>query len=258
MLGSDFNSSRPTDGEFTRHPTSAQLATVIRDIKSRILSFVGRHFDVESGDLLQSTIPSSALRNLSPSPAGTGRRFVVNRKGLVTRTYTDVVISSPRVFRAAFFGGSGGGFAYQDTETGPVGIVGEVTAVPGASDFEWPSAYSVSGLGGNLAKFLFVVPAGVERMKVILTGGSPAYAQDKTVTRFTTAPCDPGQVFKVFVNENLNTPSRLSSFDGMAYVDNTEVAKNPPGLSQFSDAPYLRDWGGNAGNPGLVILEWYA
>lgn len=257
MLGSDFNSSRPSDGEFTRHPTSAQLATVIRDIKSRLKEFVVRHFDAETADLYDSTVPSSALKSLSPSPAGTGRKMVVNRKGQVTRLYQDVVIDAPRVFRACFFGGQAS-YGTQDTPTGPVPLVGEVTAGPGDQYLTWPSAYSASALGGPMTKYLFVVPDGVTRMKAFLTGGSPAYSQDKTVTRWTTIPCDPGQVFRIWVNHGPNAPCRIASYGNEAYVDNTEVDFNPPGLSQLSDsAPFLA-WGGNAGNPGLVFLEWYA
>lgn len=40
-FGSDFNASRPTEGDYVRHATKPQLATELREMKRRIKVFFG-------------------------------------------------------------------------------------------------------------------------------------------------------------------------------------------------------------------------
>jgi len=40
-FGNDFNASRPTEGDFVRHATKAQMATELREIKRRLKVFFG-------------------------------------------------------------------------------------------------------------------------------------------------------------------------------------------------------------------------
>ena len=265
-LGADFRSTQPTDNDFVRHPSSPQLATEIRSVKSRIKSFFETSFLVDTGDLWDLSVPIAALKSITPDPSGTWKRTRVNAKGQVTHGDNLSTDDAPRIFRAVYFGVAATK-SYVDTENGSIEAVPEVDATPG-TDFDIVPYYSSQAL--SFYKYTFVVPAKVKRVRAILVGrgkdyGSSYAAAGQREVSFSTTP---GAILYIWVGSIDGSPSRISNADQTKYADSSPAA-SPAGVL-FPDAtvdnfaPYFVGYGNSGtvtsttGGPGVVILEWYA
>lgn len=266
LLGQDFNPARPTDGDFTRHPSREQGATVIRDLKARLKDFFDGVFFLDTGDLKNSVVPSSALQSLSPNPEGTYRTFTINSKGQCTDGDAERGISAPRCYRALFFG-STAIESTVDRDDGFDVITGKPSSSPNSnSNFARTSGpYVLMGTTFNHLEFLFTVPPRVTRLRVMLTGGSPFYtsptswSSDSRVTRIGSFDVTQGQLLRIFCGTDAASPCRIADFTSTVYFDNTQVQSGTiNGSFKTLAAPWHEKFGGVAGNPSLVTLEWYA
>lgn len=286
-LGKDFNSSEPTESAYVRSASSDQLATLLRDLKSRIKSFFGVVFDPDSAQLKTSTVPHTALAPLSPDPAGVGyRRFTVDRKGRIIAGNTTPPSTAPRPFRAVFTTAYG----RVDRESGFFDLPKSKVSFPHSG---YPllndSAYVFSA-----DKYLFVVPEGVNRVRYHLVGSGEGADQQSTPNEVGegasavegTMKTIPGEVLEVFVAYGTPTHSGgASKAYGYSFImseDKTRLISNfgqiLPGVAEMQGMPlvlpakhgriqsgsYYSDYGyggelpTNNGNDGLIILDWYA
>lgn len=162
-LGSDFNAADPADDSSVKYG-----ASWIRDIKTRLISFVAVLFNRETGDFKDNVIRTESLRDLSPSPAGTWRQVVVGPKGLVLSGTNPVSQPVAGIYRAVFVDEGANGRVKYDTVSG---VVDSPLAGPSTS-------YGGSGIyigtydaGSEYWSFTFVVPDGVRRVKFQMSGG---------------------------------------------------------------------------------------
>lgn len=79
-FGTDFNAAQPSDADLVK-----KGAQWIRDIKTRIKSFMAVCFNLETGQLKENVVAYTSLKTLNPSPAGQYRLVQVNEKGLVVQ-----------------------------------------------------------------------------------------------------------------------------------------------------------------------------
>jgi hypothetical protein len=142
-FGADFNPNQPSDNDLVK-----KGAGIFRDIKSRLRTFLGVLFNLETGQLKDNIVGSDKLKDLLPSPAGTGNTVVVNSKGQVTQlsTVDYAVASIPRRYVYRFAAG-----------TDPNG---ETIAGSLSSDDD----------GRVVRMFSFTVPEGASRMMVQVQG----------------------------------------------------------------------------------------
>lgn len=265
LIGQDFLPSRPTDGEYVRHPTKEQGATVLRSLRARIKDFFDKSFNVESGDLRDDILPSSALQSGSPNPAGTYRRVRVTSKGLVTGGDANLELARPRAYRAYFFG-SESVESRIDKDDGYDVVVGVRGSAPNAgSSFTYDGSYFGTGKILNFYEYEFIVPESVTRMRMVLSGGSPfysspdSYSQDSRMTRIGSLDVTQGQILKVFVGMDASSPCRVANFANTWYVDSTQVQFGVVNTTfKTLSNPILPGFGGVTGNPGVVYFEWYA
>lgn len=87
-FGSDFDPTQPTDGSPRR-----QGASVFRDIKQRLKTFLGALFDLETGLLKSGVVPVTALPDVVGLTPGQYTRFTVNSKGTITLADTPTTLS---------------------------------------------------------------------------------------------------------------------------------------------------------------------
>lgn len=266
LLGSDFNPAVPTDGAYTRHPSQSQCASTLRDLKSRLLSFFGKKFDVDSGQLKPNTVPMGAWKSIAPSPAGTWRRVRVRESGLVE--YGDNVVQTTAPgFRRAVFYGSASLSSFRETDSEPMVLSGKLDTSPSGSSAFVRGSVSYFGETAvfSFIEYKFVVPDGVTRLTFFQSGGSPWVGADLTVeggkspyvTTVGTVACKPGDLFRVFAGIDAVSPTRVAKFDNSWYIDNTaEQSLGTTKNYRPSAAPLFRKLGGVQGNPSVVILEW--
>lgn len=152
-LGADFDTTQPSDTDLVK-----KGAAWIRDIKSRIFSFVSTLFNPETGQFKDKVIPSAALVAI-PGVEGTWNEVDVNSKGLVIagRTISKTVFLKQYVFS---FGRAGMQATTGDT----------ATPVLALHDPEPTSSASL-----NTATYSFTVPPTVTRLfvRVQAAGGGP-------------------------------------------------------------------------------------
>lgn len=264
-LGSDFRTTQPTENDFARHPSLPNLASELRQVKTRIKSFFERSFLVDTGDLWDLSVPIAALKSITPDPSGTWRRVTVNAKGQVIRGSNTTLDDGPRVFRAVMYGRSSTP-SYMDTESGTIQMVPEIEATPNTefNNVLYPSEIF------SFYKYTFVVPKKVYRVKATMVGngldygGTYADARQRDVAFSTT----PGSILKIWVGNTSGSPSRVANADQTKYADSGAIVL--PTGAEFPDvtvgyhAPYFVGYGttgtsgSTAGGPGVVILEWYA
>jgi len=251
LLGIDFNPARPTDGDYVRKASGAQMATEMRDIRTRVKSFFDRVFDVGTGFLMDDVVPSSALRPLSPDPTGTYRKFTLNKKGQFTAGEADRDPTYPRIFRALFVGDPSVE-SKVDTETGATIVVGDSRSVT-VGTVGYVGIVTVA----RYLEFLFTVPSGVTRISVYLSGGQPN-AVDPMLTRMTSFLAQPGDVLRVWAGLDTVSPCRVANLGGTVYCDNTQVESGMTTAKKLLAQPLLKGYGGTEGDPSVVRLEWYA
>lgn len=254
LLGSDFNPSRPSDGEHVRRSSGYQLAEELRDLRNRVKSFFSVLFYHDTGGLKPNVVPSSALVSLSPNPSGTYRKFEVNSKGLFVGGTEARDSVYPREFRAVFYGDESIE-SYVDNEDGKEVVVGQ------SKDYEGGSFGFYVGATNRFyfIEYLFTVPTGVTRVALSLSGSSPLYGPSAPhITRKTSLRVSGGDVLKVQVGKDAMTPCRVSKLDGSVYCDNTDVAHGMTTVSQPLSDQIIKGYGGASGDPAVVIVEWYA
>jgi hypothetical protein len=118
-FGSDFNSSKPEDSGFVRHPSLRQLATEIRDLKTRIVSFFSTCFNLSTGNLNSASIPMTALIESKDKPSSGNLGYyevTVNAKGFVVSGNVNPPSAATSIFRAVFIGDEG----FIETPTGTI------------------------------------------------------------------------------------------------------------------------------------------
>lgn len=142
-FGADFNSNQPSDDDLVK-----KGAGIFRDIKTRLKTFLGVLFNLETGQLKDNIIASTKLKDLNPNPSGEWTRVVVNSKGLVTDGDNPDTTAASYPRRTVFYRTS----AIKDDGT---------TLSPAAgTDDE----------GLQVSEYSFTVPAGVNRLLVQLQG----------------------------------------------------------------------------------------
>lgn len=139
FFGSDFVQSQPSDSDLVKRG-----ASVFRDIKTRIKTFLNVCFNLETGQLKDDVVPYTALRDLNPTPEGTWDRVSVNAKGLVTSGEEVTAVAAARPYR----------WIYNYTQ-GLDADGDAITRALGTDDDGW-----------NVATYSFVVPDGVTRLYV--------------------------------------------------------------------------------------------
>jgi hypothetical protein len=250
-LGSDFNASTPADSDYVRTATGTTAAGVLRDLRSRMKEFFAVLFDTASGDFKDDVIPSSALEDSKSTPGSGDRAFErvqVDSRGFVVKGYLDPEYRKARVFRA-FYLASGG---WQEGPGGKTDLSAPVTEI-------WPSGGPphVSPEGAVVAygkRYEFVVPAGISRLKAMITSGGDVTEAGTVTAGFDVTP--QGRLV-VFVGDQ-NTPSFVAAADFSSYITSESYVAGRPTGTVLSDAgPQFRP-AGTAGNPGSVLLEWYA
>lgn len=251
LLGYDFNPARPTDGDFVRHPTGPQAASEIRDLKSRILGFFSVKFLTDAGDLKTNSVPTSALVPLSPSPRGTFRKVTVNGKGQVTGGDPDRDPMFPRALRAVYFGASSS-TSFLDDEDGVNEVVGKPSTSGGSSNFQPPYDPLVTTAQFSFLEYTFVVPEGVTKVDVRMSGKTPNSGTLGAVQRIGSVRVSGGDVLRVFVGADSVSPCRVMTLDGSVYFDNTSVQSGVDTVHKGVYEPWFD------GVPSVVVLEWYA
>lgn len=251
LLGTDFNPARPTDGDFVRRATGVQMATEMRDLKSRISSFFDRKFDLSTGFLEDDVVPPSALQSLSPDPTGTYRTMEVNRKGQViggepTRSYL-----YPRAMRACFFGDTSLR-SFIDREDGVEEVAGSEKSTVAAN-----LGYILVVTTARYLEWLFVVPDGVTRIGFGMSGGTPN-PSDPTISRSGSLEVAGGDVLRVFASLDGVSPCRIANLSGTVYCDNTDLESGMTTASKTSASQIYHGFGGTSGDPSIVRLDWYA
>lgn len=254
-LGSGFNASKPTTGDFVRHPTAPQLATEIRGIKSRLLEFFGVVFDVESGQLKDGVIPPSALtpyHSTTSSGSEYYTRYTIDRKGFFVGGSFDLLLNSPRAFRAYF---SEAGSAV-DTENGPVR-----DAAPPVQDIPSGIRWDSTSVVPNGLLYHFIVPDLITRILTTLI--AKGTTTNSSRSRSFGLPVVPGERLEIFVG-GTNGVSYVSASDRQRYMtsEGLNLAVYPG--AGFNETPTLglvrspyRPFGSGT-SFGAVLLEWYA
>ena len=292
-LGDDFDVNQPSDSSLVK-----QGALWIRDIKSRVKSFVSVMFDPETGDFKDNVVSSGALQN-SGVVAGSYTEVTVNEKGLVTLGANPVEQKVANVYRAVFTTLD----AFYDTDSGRTTLTGSSDTITPASGDPLHGDYSTTLNGFSWVTYTFRIPAGVRRLKATIvgggggghsTGGGGAGADHLEVT-FPVTPLanisvivgnggivgQPGGVSLVDVGSLYaeaagggagGSGTGGSAVDGVVSgtvsllrCSGTDGAASVTGgasgsyLMQDADGAYGRGGDTNeVGNDGIVILEWFA
>lgn len=139
FFGADFVQSQPSDSDLVKRG-----ASVMRDIKTRIKTFLNVCFNLETGQLKDDVVPYTALRDLVPSPEGTWNEVDVNEKGLVTGGREVSTVAAAKPYR----------WVYNYTQ----GLDSDGDAITRSLDTDDD--------GLNVATYSFVVPEGVTRIHV--------------------------------------------------------------------------------------------
>lgn len=278
-LGADFNASKPSDADYVRHPTKPNLATEIRFIRSRLKSFFGVLFNVDddesqtgvsAGDFKNSVIPNAAIVDHPNKVSSRGEfytKVTVDRRGFVVGGSKDPVYNAPRIFRACYTIDEG----WYET---PDGLLTEA----GAGTVPFPIGKVVRSdetITQLAVEYRFTVPAKATRLKVLLIGGgkpgSTTASGDHARTGWFPVSVTPGEIYKVQVAEHrgislfgLPDWSRYVTSEGynLNAFSPTSDYNTRPSLVTFRRPPYLPfGMGGDIngiGQPGLVLIEWYA
>lgn len=271
-LGADFNASSPTEADFVRHPSKPNLATEIRFIRARLKAFFDPLFQLENGDFEDNVIPQAALVDHPNKPSSNGRQYTsvtVDKRGFVIGGSVDEVYTLPRHFRAFFTSAGSWVEAPNGVGTNPA---------PGLSPWPdnripWETQYRTLPY---VYPYKFIVPATVHRLKVSLYGGgwkfgSPAIGQDRTMHLFFNAAVQPGNKFDVWVGGS-DSPSVFARMKASVFATSETYAQNVSSpIAGYPDAGlarnqprFLRSYGqdgassGQLGQPGCVLIEWYA
>lgn len=151
FLGSDFNANQPSDDDLVK-----KGAGIFRDIKTRLKTFFGVLFNLETGELKDNIIAYAKLKTLNPDPAGTWTSVVVNNKGLVTAG-TNPDVSTPSIpKRYLYYPASG---LDPDGET----LAGSLT---------------IDDEGLTIREYSFTVPENVTRLVVQVQGAGGGGGSD--------------------------------------------------------------------------------
>ena len=268
-LGSDFNASSPSEGDYVRNKTAPQLASTVRDLRTRLKDFFAQVFDGETGDFKDSVIPSAALVDSATNPSSGAdfyQQVTVDSRGFVVKGSATPVYTGPRVFRA-FYTSTGGWY-----ET-PEKLVA-VPAVPRQSaPFSIPGGASEWAAGDTGYLYDFLVPAGITQLKIFLQCGGPQLAGDGTVPpeAFTSIEgaldVHPGTLLKVFIGEagvgvgSRGASSIIATADYSQWIS-TANAQHPIGVAVLGNTQYYfglryRPMGA-VNSPGGAVFEWYA
>lgn len=271
-LGADFNASSPTEADFVRHPSKPNLATEIRFIRARLKAFFDPLFQLENGDFENNVISQAALVDHPNKPSSNGRQYTsvtVDKRGFVIGGSVDEVFTLPRHFRA-FYSSAGSWVEAPDgvgTNPAPVLSPWPDNRIPWETQYRsLPYVYP----------YKFIVPAGVRRLKVSLYGGgwkhgSAAIGQGQSKHLFINAAVQPGNKFDVWVGAS-DSPSVFARMEVQTFATSETYTKNVssptggyPDTGLARNPPrYLRPYGkdgassGQLGEPGCVLIEWYA
>lgn len=215
-FGADWNENQPSDADLVK-----KGAQWLRDIRARVKSTFGVIHNNETGQLLNNTVPSAALKTLNPDPTGSWNRVTVNNKGQVTEGEEEVVTLGAKIYRTIYGLGAG---------VDPDGAV--ITVVNGVDDD-----------GNTVGTYSFTFPAGVERIVVRVQaagGGSGATDGGGGGGAYCEAVIDgsEGDVWLVWVGQSvelgLGTPARSGA-----------------SRFYFSDFKYVKCYGGASGTVGV-------
>jgi len=289
LLGSDLNSSVPSDADYVRHPSASQLATVLRDLKDRAKDFFNVKFDLDgtqaSEALSEESVPASALEDVSPnpeSPESGWRSVTVGTNGLVRSGEALAKSKAPRLFRAVFYPAfydmdgeiyadrngisKEGGKAVIDTEAGTDVFSGTRAQDPDPFPFNDPGGQAWYQAHTKCTKFRLTLPSRVTRALVTVTGGTPTPYESRVRT-YRAAVKIGSPNLTIYVGETDQAPSSVGPFFGGRYLFSCESDYNGSWAKDYDmirsvSAPVLKEtrftnYGGE-GAPGLVIIEWYA
>lgn len=277
-LGSDFNSSRPQDGERAERVTGEQGATSIRDLKTRLKNFFGVLFDIDSGDLQDNVVRAAALKSATSPIAGTYKKVKTNKKGVVIRGWEEVDETVPRIFRAVFFGdpaktsyyesdgdtalvavalhqvklwSDGGSSRWYETFTVPDGVTRIRFWCIGAGS---AGTVSLPGMGGAHVEGTLVVASGDEVHVYAGMSGDAAIPSQ-------------GGRSRIWVGSLAGTEKYLDALGGTTFgtgnvslsadVSAFGVYQTIRGRSYFKNLA-LGGAVAEDGLPGMVVFEWYA
>jgi hypothetical protein len=260
-FGSDFNSSKPEDSGFVRHPSLRQLATEIRDLKTRIVSFFSTCFNLSTGNLNSASIPMTALIESKDKPSSGNLGYyevTVNAKGFVVSGNVNPPSAATSIFRAVFIGDEG----FIETPTGTIKQTttsSEIYGVPCPAFTDINSTRSSKGY-----KYGFIVPEGVTKILVQVISGTVSSTQP--ASKYSRGyPTVPGEELTIFCGEETGT-----SFVASGPVQNNRFPQYV--TSEYDASPddlFLTPWISPGFSPykipttgtlrkGIVILEWYA
>jgi hypothetical protein len=271
-LGADFNASKPTEADFVRHPSKPNLATEIRFIRDRLKSFFGTVLSVDTGDFKDNIIPQAALLDHPDKPDSGGDFYsevTVDSRGFVTRGSKERKLNAARVFTASF---SNAGAVQEEA--------GRIVRDPAANDAQWPVNKLPRAASGTttlplVKEYRFFAPKNVTKIQVICIGGglkgdaSTVGAEAKVGwISFTVVP---GEEYRILVGQS-DAPSAFCTMDYARYLTSEGYTKSTTisgagyidkrQVHNFKRSPFRPYGSGGAlntlGNPGMVLLEWYA
>ena len=222
-------------------------------------------FDLETGKMDNDSIGVGAWRNMNPSPKGTWRRVRVDARGFVREGLEDNLDIKARLFRAVFDDTIG----HSETERGFVDLSPTTTF---SADEEW-------------AEYRWVVPEKVERIKVLMSGAGGGYDEDGDVVgadgnviefAWTVVPGERLRI-KVGLGAQASETASVRSVSE-THIESDDATRRVwtaggASISQFPASSVVGNYRskasvgpyglggqatGQAGQGGLVILEWYA
>lgn len=273
-FGNDFNSSKPEDSAYVRHPSLSQLATELRNIKSRVVSFFGTCFNLTSDiiALKDNSMPFTALIDSSDKPSSGEQYFkevTVNSKGFVVAGNFNPPPAKTSVYRAVFVKNKG----YIE-QKGTSAISDSIQIVDG----QYVAGVSgVEGAGPYMNGYLydFVVPEGIKRLFCRIIGGFSTDPSSNHVAcgypvsggaRLTVCCAASNGISFVAVGSQPDSTGLYAQY--LVSNGNSRgfpVHPDPFGIDSFfrrgsSTSPYwpVAETPGQTPRPGMVILEWYA
>jgi hypothetical protein len=258
-LGSDFNSSQPTDADLVRNPTAPNLASTIRELRYRIQQFFATLFNPETGDFQDNVLPSSCLIAPDSSPSSGDTPFTqvtVDRRGFVVKGSKDPTITAPRAYRSLLL--TTGGWREEE----------QLVSLVAPPSSQWPIGKipkpddRVLNFG---AEHSFLVPPGVSKMSFYLSSGGAVSTTNGVRPGITYGEVRavPGTYLRAFVGDAASH-SFICDRDYTWWVrsDGQNVTTGVPSLANgvtehFNDKSRYRPYG-TGSNPGMILFEWYA